>query len=530
VSTALAFAAAENGRRGPLTERASHVSTVGNWAPWSIAALVLFPVLVIVTGELIYRLDKRTDDGEVSRFVTPLAIIRTGVLPLAFIDIALRQIVGLESAHLAVKIADTAFGIVALNAAVALLNVLVFRDGSRVAGRFRIPRLLLDLSRLFFVLCGAAIVVSKVWDVDLSSLLTALGVGSIVIGLALQDTLGSLVAGIAMISARQFRVGDWIRTGKDEGLVLEMNWRAVKIRTRSGDAMYVPNGSIARDTVTVMAAGSGSTSVSVELTFTNDRSPDQVIAALVEAARVTGGLHRDPKPVPRVLAIEDGNIRYTVPVRVLDPQTLSAVRSEFLANVWFIAQRRGLHFGESSSSTASPQARPIADPPGADALVRMLVELGTFRASVDALQRLVRGARVDRYRAGQSIIEQNEVADRALVLMSGRVSAVYGHAGQPDVALHEYERGQLLIAKSLLQGTSMPYAFRAVDEVEAMAIPVDAFRELCTSEPGLARDIEQVLSSRAEAAVRALAAVHPDQAQAIGLSDRVQLMREMFRT
>jgi small-conductance mechanosensitive channel/CRP-like cAMP-binding protein len=508
-----------------------------SWTTWSIAALLLFPLLVIVTGELIFRLDTGAGQAEASRFVTPLLIIRNGVLPLALIDIALRKMMGLESAHLAVKIADTAFWIVALNASVALLNVLVFGDGSRVAGRYRIPRLLLDLSRLFFVLCGAAVVVSQVWDVDLSSLFTALGVGSIVIGLALQDTLGSLAAGIAMVSARQFRVGDWIRTGKEEGLVLEMNWRAVKIRTRSGDAMYLPNGSIARDTVTVMAAGEGSTSVPVELKFSNDRSPDQVIELLIEAARVTKDLHHDPKPIPRVLSIEDDTICYVVPIRVLNPQNLSAVRSEFLSNVWFIAQRNGLQFGERSDPDDNPRDQPAdqrdhdaASPVGKEALARVLAELGAFRASTEALQRLVRHGRLERYRAGQAIVEQGAIADRALVLVSGHALAVYSNTGQPEVVLHEFERGQLLVAKSPLQESAMPFAFRAVAEVELIAIPIDAFRELCTADPALAHDIEQILSTRAEAANRVLAAAYPDQHESVDLDDRVQLMRDMFRT
>ena len=139
-----------------------------------------------------------------------------------------------------------------LNAALAFLNLMLFNPSRAASGRVRIPKLLLDILRFFFVVCGAAVIISTIWGVNLGSLVTALGVGSVVIGLALQDTLGSLFSGIALVSARHFRVGDWVRFGNDEGPVLSQNWRTVTIKTRSGDALVMPNGVIARAPLTVL--------------------------------------------------------------------------------------------------------------------------------------------------------------------------------------------------------------------------------------------------------------------------------------
>ena len=56
----------------------------------------------------------------------------------------------------------------------------------------------------------------------------------------------------------------------------------------------------------------------------------------------TPGFHLDPPPAARVSAFEDNGIRYGLSVRALDPAKVFAVRSEFLINVWFMAQRNGL--------------------------------------------------------------------------------------------------------------------------------------------------------------------------------------------
>ena len=116
----------------------------------------------------------------------------------------LRTVAGLEPGHIAIKLTDTLVGITWINAIVSFFNALIFTEGEDSTNR-NIPKLFLDLLRLFLVALGAAFVISFVWDVNLGAMLTALGVGSVVLGLALQDTLGSLFTGLAMLSGAKFQ-------------------------------------------------------------------------------------------------------------------------------------------------------------------------------------------------------------------------------------------------------------------------------------------------------------------------------------
>ena len=65
-------------------------------------------------------------------------------------------------------------------------------------------------------------------------LLTTTAVGAVVLGFALQDTLGNLFAGLAIQVEKPFRVGHWIQIGDREGQVQEITWRATKLRTKFG--------------------------------------------------------------------------------------------------------------------------------------------------------------------------------------------------------------------------------------------------------------------------------------------------------
>src|SRR5262249_14980608 len=81
-------------------------------------------------------------------------------------------------------------------------------------------------------------------------IVAATAVGAVVIGFALQDTLGNLFAGLAIQIEKPFRVGHWVHIAGMDGVVSEVTWRATKIRTKTGNLVIVPNSVLSRDTIT----------------------------------------------------------------------------------------------------------------------------------------------------------------------------------------------------------------------------------------------------------------------------------------
>ena len=80
-------------------------------------------------------------------------------------------------------------------------------------------------------------------------LLTTSAVGAVVVGFALQDTLGNLFSGLAIQIEKPFRVGHWVAVGDREGQVQEITWRATKLRTKAGQFLIVPNGVISKEPI-----------------------------------------------------------------------------------------------------------------------------------------------------------------------------------------------------------------------------------------------------------------------------------------
>ena len=78
-------------------------------------------------------------------------------------------------------------------------------------------------------------------DHTVSSLLAGAGILGLVIGLALQDTLSSALAGIIMTTRKSYRFGDFVETNGFLGTIMEINLRNTTIRQTTGIDVKVPN-------------------------------------------------------------------------------------------------------------------------------------------------------------------------------------------------------------------------------------------------------------------------------------------------
>jgi MscS family membrane protein len=83
--------------------------------------------------------------------------------------------------------------------------------------------------------------------VDLTGLVTSLGIGGIVIGLSAKDTLTNFFDSIRLIGENAFHIGDWIETAHVEGVVTEIGLAATCIRTFDNALVTIPNSKLAGD-------------------------------------------------------------------------------------------------------------------------------------------------------------------------------------------------------------------------------------------------------------------------------------------
>jgi len=128
--------------------------------------------------------------------------------------------------------------------AAALINAAVFLiinplRVDRVPDRF--PTILQDAIVIGLILLASTFLSQQ--------LVTTSAVSAVVLGFALQDTLGNAFAGLAIQSEKPFHVGQWVRIGDYDGRVAEVTWRATKLRTKAGNFVILPNNVVGKEAI-----------------------------------------------------------------------------------------------------------------------------------------------------------------------------------------------------------------------------------------------------------------------------------------
>ena len=213
---------------------------------------------------------------------------------------------------------------------IALLNPL--RE-DRVPDRY--PAILQD-----FIVIGLLVLVATLVFHD--KLLTTSAVSAVVIGFALQDTLGNAFAGLAIQSERPFHVGHWIRVGDFEGRVAEVTWRATKLRTKAGNFVVVPNNIVSKEAITNYSEPTTQCRVEVEVGASYLASPNTVKSAITEALANSAAALKTPPPDVVLAAFDSSAINYRVRFWIDDYERDERARDEVRSAIYYAFARHGI--------------------------------------------------------------------------------------------------------------------------------------------------------------------------------------------
>lgn len=164
-----------------------------------------------------------------------------------------------------------------------------------------VPLLLVNMLSLILSLIALGWVLTSIFSVQVTHVLATSAVFSIVLGLALQDTLGNLFAGIALQLDKPYEIGEWveIRNGTDKvvGQIEEISWRATTLFSITDELITIPNRTMAQAQVSNFAGATKPFLRSQLFRLPYDTSIEQAKAVLLKSAAETAGILTDPKPL-----------------------------------------------------------------------------------------------------------------------------------------------------------------------------------------------------------------------------------------
>jgi small-conductance mechanosensitive channel/CRP-like cAMP-binding protein len=378
-----------------------------------------------------------------------------------------------------------------------------------VLARREIPRILRDLLQGVAYLITAVFVLTRS-EVDVTRVFTASVLTTAVIGLALQETLGNIMAGLALQLERDFDIGDWIRVDdKITGRIREIHWRATTIVTKNGDLMLIPNGVVARSIITNFSRPTSAHRQWVYIRVHFRYPPARVRDVVLEAVRAQSFVRSEPPADCILFEFKDDSVTYACRYWMDDFQRDDSMDSAVRSAIWYALHRAGMEIPFPSMNVNLTEMNENREQRKNDEeyarRVDALSRVDVFRAlDAEKVDRLARRLRMVIFGPGEVILRQGDPGDSLYVVRSGQVVVQAGIGSGPKTVA-TLTAGQFFGEMSLMTGESRSSTVLARTDVECYIVDKDAFQEILHEKPELAGSISEILSRR-QLAVSGIAA------------------------
>lgn len=462
---------------------------------WGLFIVTGFPILTIALGEGIDKLQRRSNP-----WVKLLVNIRSFFLPPLAILLVMRKILRITDTDISLLIVETLFCTAIVYILLSLINIIFTASQPQKSWQIHFPNLLIGLIRGAVILVAAAYILGAIWKIDLSQIATAAGVSSLVIALALQDTLSNLVSGFLLILESPFKVGDWIKVGQTEGEVIEINWRAVRLKTRERDVIVIPNGNLGKDTIQNYTLIDPLHLVRLRLQFSYFDPPNRVIEMLKQTALATKGVVSEPSPDIDTQQYTNTTIEYEVKLYIKDFPALEEIQGEFLTLVYYAAKRYRLTLPYANKVEYKLNSLPTEKGITTAEIAASLKALPYF-AFLDSntLENLARYATVEHFGNGEQIVKAGQQDLKIYIILEGnvKISVTDINNCQQEVVL--LSNADLFGETALLQPEVSQVSVTVIDYLKAIAIEPTMVINIVQKYPKFAAEINSFIQNRKQA-------------------------------
>ncbi len=367
----------------------------------------------------------------------------------------------------------------------------------------RVPAIVQDVIVIALFALAATVLLDE-------KLLTTSAVGAVVVGFALQDTLGNLFAGLAIQVEKPFRVGHWVRVGEFEGKVQEVTWRATKLLTKAGQFVIVPNSVMSKDPILNYSEPTVPSQLEVIVGASYDVAPNVVKRALHEALDNAPLVLRSPEADVVIEDFASSSVNYRLRFWVADYARDAIARDQVRSNVWYTFKRHAIEIPYPMQVEFSREEVRTRPPARIQALAVRLAQIDLF-AGLDDVEcaRLVEGCQEHLFGAGERIVRQSDQGQSMFVVLDGGVRVSLEPSGQ-DVAM--ISQGGFFGEMSMLTGEPRAATVTASGDAVLLEITTERFRELAVRRPNLVEQVSEVVSARLVGLAEARAAADAAQA------------------
>jgi len=335
-------------------------------------------------------------------------------------------------------------------------------------------------------------------DVNLGALFTTSAIFGVILGLALQDTLGNFFSGISLQADRPFQVGDVIAVGaqRHTGVVEEISWRAIKIRTFTNHVVLIANSTAAKEPIEVFPRDNLNARVVWFNTLYTD-SPAKTIHVVREAVREAENVSDKVTPVVRIRNLGDNGVDYEVKYWPEDYAKYNDTDALVRQRIWYAFRRAGLNFAYPTRTlyVERPSKAAARDVDGG-AIAERLSAVDLFAPlSADETGLLAQAAVRHVFAPGEMVIRAGDPGSSMFVVHNGRVQVQINENGRSR-SIATLNEGDFFGEMALFTGEPRTANVVALEETEVLEIGHAAMKRVFDANPDLVESLSFIIAER----------------------------------
>ncbi len=354
----------------------------------------------------------------------------------------------------------------------------------------KMPHLIRDVTSLVLYLSIGAILLPAV-GVEVTGLIATSAVLTVVIGLAFQQTLGNLLAGLALAWEQRLPDGSWIEIDGRMARIKESGWRSMLLQTRLGHRILVPNAEVAAASIIQLGDGKRPVAVPIRVGISYKTPPDLAKSILLSVARDTPEVLKRPEPLILASDFADSSIVYECRLWTRKAWLRDNIVDAFLTHAYAALARNDMEIPFPQRSVHYIRPRSEGDLPnrGLEGLQKAPLFKGI---PSEALEAAASHARILRYAPGEAVVREGDVSDALFLILSGE-AAVFSQ----DREVSRISEGEIFGEGAFLTGNPRSATVRAANEaLELIEINRKVLGRLLELHPSLAQELAQRFAER----------------------------------